>query len=69
MRKLLVIIAALTLPVAAAYGTAAIYEGSWPDGQKIEWVCPTKTSGSIPFRITTPLGGIYRGVLNCGESA
>jgi hypothetical protein len=66
--KLFVIIAALTLPVAAAYGAVQIFEGGWPDGNKIEWVCPAKTSGQIPFRITTPIGTVYRGVLVCGES-
>jgi hypothetical protein len=66
--KLFVIALALALPVAAAYSAQQIFEGSWPDGHKIEWICPAKTSGTIPFRITLKSGEIYRGELNCGES-
>lgn len=68
MRKLLLVLA-LTVPVAAAYGAAQlpIFSGSWDDGTTIEWVCKPGTEGAVAFRLTSPDGKIKRGELKCGD--
>ena len=68
MSKLLALLAASLLMLGAAAAAVQIYEGGWSDGTKLEWTCPTGTSGKFPFRFTQIDGKNYQGVVSCGES-
>jgi len=67
MSKLLVIIAALLLPVAAAYASLQVFSGTFSDGSVMKWVCPKGASGTIPFQFTTAEGNVYEAAVHCGE--
>jgi len=62
----------LLLLVAAASSLYAakpeIFEGSWQDGTKLEWACPTGLKAVVPIRITLTSGDQYTAVLQCGGS-
>jgi len=62
---LLISFSLISFPVTSVANE--VFQGGWEDGVEIQWACPTKTKGAIPFAIKLPDGKIYRGVLSCGQ--
>lgn len=67
-KKTIAVLAAVLLAVAP-FGAFAqtVQEGEFPNGAVIQWICHPKANGQLQFRLITPEGQAYQGVLSCGE--
>lgn len=67
MFKKTLILLATALPLLAYTANAEVYDGTFPNGAQLKWICKPGTSGAVKFQLVTPSGEMYGGILSCGQ--